>query len=354
MAEWAVIADRIALYTHNNADSLLLGRVGSFQVVVAKSNGYREGDIVVFAPERSILPEEIRDHYTNSETGISYLKGTNHDRVQRVRLRGEYSDGVTIDPEWVCKKIGVDSTEDIPRERDLSELLGIEKYEAPIPAHMSGEVARLDTVALNVRHWYHHDVEHFGIYANEFVDGEEVMVTEKIHGSQFVGYRSSEGVCVVTSKGNSGKELVLKESEDNWYWQVAHHSNIFDILANDYPESNMQIFGEGIPIQKGFFYGQTKPTLRIFRVIENNKEVKREAWSDSLKELGVPVLFTGRLDKSSVAMYAKGMENVSGKSLHIREGIVLSPMVPRRSSKGFALYLKIINPKFKDSDEFIS
>ena len=161
MAEWRVVADPIRLFPHPNADALLLGRVGLFQVVVTQSNEYRDGDVVIFAPARSVLPEDLRPQYINSETGISYLAGPNHDRVKRVRLRGEYSDGVTIDPVWVTQKLGVPLA-DIPLNTDLAEALGIMKYESPIPAHMAGGVT-----PLTVPQWHHHDVEAFGIYQFE-------------------------------------------------------------------------------------------------------------------------------------------------------------------------------------------
>ena len=35
-------------------------------------------------------------------------------------------------------------------------------------------------------------------------------------------------------------------------------------------------------------------------------------------------------------------------------GEIGAPAIARRSSEGFALYLKVINHKFKDSEEFVS
>lgn len=349
MAQWQVVADRITLYPHPNADSLLLGRVGSFQVVVAQSNGYHDGEVVVFAPERSVLPEDLRLYYTNSETGVSYLAGPEHDRVKRVRLRGEYSEGVTIDPAWVVQRLGVSSLDEVPLDVDLSKALGIVKYEPPIPVHMAGDVE-----PLNERHWHQHDVELLGIYAEELRAGEEVVVTEKIHGSQTVWYGDGDGTEIVTSKGFSSKGLALKPSNTNVYWRAVRQVGLRDLVQHVYPGRTVQVFGEVIPVQKGFTYGQTAPTLRLFRLLVDGHEVPVTEVPEPLRVHWAPILFIGPYDRAMVAEFAKGMEQVSGKSLHIREGVVVSPAVPRRASRGFALYLKIINPKFKDSEEFVS
>lgn len=349
MAEWAVIADRIALFSHPNADALLLGRVGHFQVVVAKSNDYQDGDIVVFAPERSVLPEDLRAHYVNSETGLSYLTGSDHDRVQRVRLRGEYSEGVTIDGAWVLAKLGLFSVDQIPLDTDLSAVLGITKYEPPIPMHMAGDVE-----PLQITQWHQHDVEQWGIYAEEFQVGEMVNVTEKLHGSQTIVYVGADGSEIITSKGLSGKGLVLKPSETNVYWQAVRNLNLFARLRDHFPGQDVQAFGEVIPVQKGFSYGQTRPVLRLFRVVVDGRELASAEIPSALWPEWVPTLYAGPFDRETITSLAKGMEQVSGRNLHIREGIVISPAIPRRASKGFPLYLKVINPKFKDSEEFVS
>jgi hypothetical protein len=38
---------------------------------------------------------------------------------------------------------------------------------------------------------------------------------------------------------------------------------------------------------------------------------------------------------------------VSGKELHIREGVVVTPVVPRNDSEGHGLAVKFLNSKFK-------
>ena len=69
----------------------MLGRVGSYQVVVQKGL-YNDGDEVVFAPEKSVLTGQIKSEFEK------YLVGPNKDRVKAVRLRGEISSGIIVPP----------------------------------------------------------------------------------------------------------------------------------------------------------------------------------------------------------------------------------------------------------------
>ena len=71
-----------------------------------------------------------------------------------------------------------------------------------------------------------------------------------------------------------------------------------------------------------------------------------------LSEHWVPTLYRGKLDNIDLQKEAKGVERVSGHGLHIKEGIVVSPVKARRNIKGQPLNLKVINPKYKDEDGF--
>ena len=270
MATWKVIADRITILPHPNADGLDLAKVGPFQLVVAKSNGYKDGDIVVFAPERSELPDDVKGSYVNSETGISYLSGPEQNRVKRVRLRGEYSEGVTIDRAYVEAKLGTQMA-GLPLNEDLSEALGITKYEPPIPASMAGEIVPIDVTA----QWREHDVEQFRLYATEFRPGEEVVATEKVHGSQGVFLRNGDGRLFATSKGFAHRQQGIAESTGNIYWRAARATGLFDRIEATpaFQGRSVQVFTEVYPCQgAGFMYGATEPTLRAYRVVVEGDE----------------------------------------------------------------------------------
>ena len=59
-------------------------------------------------------------------------------------------------------------------------------------------------------------------------------------------------------------------------------------------------------------------------------------------------------NEEPVIASSKGMEGVSGKKLHIKEGVVVEPIYPRQSRSGKELIVKVINPKYKGDDDDMS
>jgi RNA ligase (TIGR02306 family) len=362
MSNFKVSKQKISLFTHPNADSLSLGKVGSYQVVVQKGL-YNDGDEVVFAPEKSVLTGQIKTEFEK------YLVGPNQDRVKSVRLRGEISSGIII-PRHL-----VPDFDNVPIDEDISELVGITKYEPPIPAQLAGKVKSFDMPFIG-----HHDCEHAGVYVNELVDGERVVISEKVHGSQFIlAHNVTDGSTIISSKGLLKKGLTLDEEDTNFYWRAAKNDGIVDKIRSNWTEGIVQVFGEGIPIQSGYTYGQTDPTVRIFDVRVNGVSIPYDQVPEDFRNLWVPVIFDGtlNLEKKEVVIYSdpekgihktktdyllpkeivdmcKGNETVSGKSLHIREGVVLRPYVDRLANDGTQIRLKIINPAYKESGEEIN
>jgi len=362
MSNWKVSKEKINLFIHPNADSLELGKVGSYQVVVQKGL-YKDGDEVVFAPEKSILTGQIKAEFEK------YLVGPDKDRVKAVRLRGEISTGIIIPPFLIPNmsefEVGVDVSED----------LGITHYEPPIPTQLAGKVK-----SYNMQNVGSHDCEHANVYVNDLVDGERVVITEKVHGSQFIlAHDLGVNETIVSSKGLLKRGLTIEDSDDNTYWIAAKNDLIVDKIKTNWNEGVVQIFGEVVPVQSGYSYGQTKATSKIFDIRLDGVSIPYDQVPDEFKSMWVPVVYDGllKLDSKEVVIYedvqngirktrtdyilpkevidlSKGKELVSGKEVHIREGVVLAPYIDRRAKDGTRLRLKIINPAYRETGEEIN
>jgi RNA ligase (TIGR02306 family) len=121
----------------------------------------------------------------------------------------------------------------------------------------------------------------------------------------------------------------------------------------------VQIFGEVLPVQGGnWTYGldPNKPEIRIFDARVDGKS--SHSLRDMLMDLWVPIIIVAEHGsiKDCLHEFCAGMECVSGKSLRIREGIVMRPVVDRYASDGTRLMVKIINPAYakKETGEEIS
>lgn len=324
MSNWKVSKQKIAIFPHPNADNLSLGRVGTYQVVIQKGI-YNDNDEVIFAPEKSILSGTLKSEYEK------YLSGPNKDRIKSVRLRGEISSGIIIPRNFFP------DFDSIPIDVDISDKLGITQYEPVIPANLAGIVKKFDIPFIG-----HHDCEHAGVYVNDLIDGERIVITSKIHGSQFILAHDIENDnTIVSSKGNLKRGLAIEYSENNTYWQAAKNDNIISKIKSNWNSGIVQIFGEVIPVQSGYTYGQTKATTRIFDIRFNGVSIPYDIVPEDFKKIWVPVVFDDNLflDKKEVVVYsdpergihktkidyhlpkfiqelAEVKERISGKELH--------------------------------------
>src|SRR5574343_1336201 len=103
--------------------------------------------------------------------------------------------------------------------QDVKDMLEIIKYEPEIPTSMAGEVCNIGS-----ENTINYDIENLKKYPDVLVEGEEVVVTEKLHGTFcMIGYVPGlnhpeimyEGDVFVASKGLGAKGLVFKDNEKN-------------------------------------------------------------------------------------------------------------------------------------------
>ena len=79
--------------------------------------------------------------------------------------------------------------------------------------------------------------------------------------------------------------------------------------------------------------------------------------SDILDNLTVPFFGEFAFSKNNIQKYislAEGKETVSGKELHIKEGVVIAPAIPRKGKDGGWVSMKILNSKYKNTGEELS
>lgn len=359
MSQFKVSKEKIELFTHNNADSLMIGKVGTYQVVVQKGL-YNDGDEVVFAPEKSILTGEIKTEFEK------YLSGPNKDRIKGVRLRGEISSGIIV-PKHLLPDIS-----EFKVGEDISELLGITKYEPPVPTQLAGKVKSFDMPHIGT-----HDCEHVGVYVNDLINGERVVISQKLHGSQAIlAHNVNENETIISSKGLLKSGLVIEESDENTYWIAFKNDGVVDKIRKSFKSGIVQVFGEVIPVQKGHSYGQTKPTIRIFDIRLDSESIPYDLVPEDFKPLWVPIVFDGelKLDEKEIVVYSdpeKGIhktkidymipkwiynlaetkERVSGIEIHWSEGLVIRPYIDRNAKDGTKLRLKVISKFYKETGE---
>ena len=348
MSTFEVKIETLTVFPHPNADRLDLAQVGLYNTVVGKDT-WKTGDKALYIPEYAVLPA-----YLIEALGLEgKLAGSKNDRVKPVRLRGELSQGLVAP----LSLLPADALERLGDDANFADELEITKWEPAIPISMSGEVEG----NYGLVGWI--DIENIKKYPDMFTEGEEVIVDEKIHGTAtlttFVNPLSEDREILVSSKGLGEKKFVLKESDGNLYWRVVRDYNLVNLAETvathysayegNFDEENdvathakvtrVAIFGETFGKVQDLDYGYVGNDLgfRVFDIfIEfinengtqgrwlNASEVEVEAKLANVPL--VPRLYAGPFSIGKIKELASGKEQVSGKELHIREGVVVRPL----------------------------
>jgi RNA ligase (TIGR02306 family) len=329
MSTLRVTAEILTVHEHPNADALELAQVGLYRAVVAKG-AYRTGDAAVYIPEQAVLPDELIE-----ELGLTgRLAGARSNRVKAVRLRGELSQGIVCRPKALA---GVDLVRAAAERTDFAELLGITKWVPPVPPMMSGEVEP----APGLLPWL--EIENIRRHPDVFTAGEPVVLTEKVHGSAcLLTYHAEDGRVEVSSKGFGARSLALKEDERNLYWRAVRHHGVAEAaarLAGRLGARRVGVFGEvyGDGVQDLTYGADARRDTLGYAVFDVAAEIDGTVrWLDPAGLLDgelplVPRLYEGPYDIDTVLAYASGRETVSGRELHLREGVVIRPVVERYS-----------------------
>ncbi|MFJ9444193.1 RNA ligase (ATP) [Kitasatospora sp. NPDC101235] len=329
MSTLRVTAEKLIILEHPNADALELAQVGLYRAVVAKGM-YRTGDHAVYIPEQSVLPEQLIE-----ELGLTgKLAGAQANRVKAVRLRGELSQGIVCRPVALA---GTDLAAAAERGEDFAELLGVVKWQQPVPTSMSGDVVS----APDLLPWV--DIENLKRYPDAFEPGEPVVLTEKLHGSCcLVTYLAATGEVQVSSKGIGAQGLALAEDVRNLYWRAVRAYDIPAVaarLAERLGAERVGIFGEvfGEGVQDLGYGASARAERPGYAAFDVSALVDGQLnWLSAAELLDgevplVPELWRGPFDPETVLGFARGKETVSGRELHLREGVVVRPVTERWS-----------------------
>ena len=386
MAEFEVNVVKIDdVIEHPDADRLTIVKIGGYNCIANKKEDgswrYQASDLVVYIPEQAVVPESLLKelNFWDEEKGKGILAGSKGDRVKAIKLRGIFSQGILMPVKQQMFGVGITDkyeTRYFIREteveigQDVSEILGIKKYEPPIPTQMAGQCWNASGMTLKF------DIENIQKHNEIFEEDEEVFVTEKLHGtwtcmgiSRQVG--SDTWHKIVTSKGMSAKGLAFKdneENESNLYMRMLKATE--DENGNDVLERIMQMngdsndpvyllgetFGRGV---QDLAYGEMQPTFRGFDIYVGHPGQGRYMGPDEKKTMFeylnipmVPELYRGPFSMEKMEELRDG-QDFSGSN--IREGIVILPVEERRDDTIGRVQLKFVSPKYlmrKDGTEF--
>lgn len=336
-----------AIEEHPDKETTELGivRVYDYQLVVNKKM-WKVGDIAVY-----IFPDTMvkvsRPEFTFL---MSQSKPKPQERIKAKRLRGTWSEGLLIQ-----------APEGFKPGDNCWEYLELERYEPTIKSQRGGigvdstfgTGGSFEAWPENVPQPAKFGLENFKKFNRIFDDGEKVVITEKIHGSnsyyfwhdgrmycashsglrnQFKKKPIFEEIEVELEDGTKQprKKLIewqtTEEEDPNIWWQVLKQQPFIEEICKANPDWVLfgEVFGQ---VQGGFEYGAKSSQLffRAFNVWKKS-EHKFMTAEDFLKEVSadhrVPLLYKGPYSKEVVAAHTDGKTTFPGAN-HIREGCVV-------------------------------
>jgi RNA ligase (TIGR02306 family) len=260
----------------NGADAILCAKVLGWECVVKKSE-FQVGDRCVYFEIDSVLPIAQWNDHLRKEEGKKL-------RVRTIRLRGQLSQGLAM-------PLSIIPLGEYEVGQDVTQLVGVEKYEAVVPAHLSG-MAKGNFPA------FLHKTDETRLQSEPRVLDEAIskglvlIGTLKMDGTSFTAYRRDDefGVC--------SRNLDLKETEGNAHWRMARKLKLEEILRNE--PRNLSIQGEicGPSIQANRL-GLSESKLYLFNLfdIDTGKYLSHNELSVFAKKHGLNVVPTvHRLD----------------------------------------------------------
>jgi len=374
MSQFSVEVVRIAKIEKNpNADSLSITEALG-NPVQFRTPDYGVGSKAVYVPIDSMVPVNRPEFAFLANKD----KPKEYERIKAKKLRGVFSCGLLLPvparPEWQQKisrlTLGfLYAPYDVGD--DLAEVLGVKKFEE----EEDDEPDTSTSLSRLYRKWKwklfgkkssgpkeprgrvsdkgpfpHYEIENVRRYKEALIEGEQVVIFEKLHGCQFRAgwvdgewkiashrrYRNPDDTNPTNHWGSVARSLKLKERLDAFKDHVVY-GEVFGVSET------------GKPIQD-LTYGATEPTLKIFDVyfIPSRRWFNADEIIEFANSIGIgtpPVLYRG--DWKGVDYHAPTLETKSKLCpANIMEGGVIRPVLERSELKLGRVVLKLVTQNY--------
>lgn len=265
---------------------------------------YRAGNKVMFIPPESVLPFELGEL-------LKITKYLSKGRVRVAKFRGNRSEGLIVDYGKVEPYLPyIMKWEDLPSIRMTGDMLS--------PAEVSIDFIKF------------YQMPNILNEPDTFAIGENMVHSEKIHGTNLRCGKLKHPVSEEYQLYVGSHNIVLKESEENLYWQV-----VKDKLAKRLPEGIVffgEIYGRGI---QHLHYDCKQPSIRLFAAIDRGEYLSVRHFLEVCVEYGLPHVVMHPIVFESIEQirYLADSPSELTKS-HMREGVVLVSLEhPERMAK---------------------
>jgi len=322
------------------ADAIECATIEGWTVVVKKGE-FRPGDLCVYFEIDSFLPLSD-DRFSFLASNRITWEGKEGVRLRTIKLRGQISQGLVLPlcdfPEIDKVRCAHEGSDAELRGLDFSGEINVEKWEAPIPVNLAGEVegALPSFIAKTDQERIQNLPE---LLINVGSDSDDLYeVTVKLDGSSMSVFHNGgkAGVC--------GRNWEYRETATNSLWRIARRDGLIEALGKLGRNIALQgeIIGEGIQGNPEKIKGQEFRLFDIFDIDSFSyfgRDARREIVI-ALIEAGATLREVPFLGDVSLSRFEGEMSKIlafaEGPSLNpatTREGVVFKRLDGRQSFK---------------------
>lgn len=307
-----------------NAEAIEKAAVLGWSVVV-KNSEFKIGGLCVYIEIDSILP---------SKPEFSFLE-KNKFRIRTIRLRGQISQGI-------CFPLSILPAGNYSVGQDVTETLGIIKYEAPIPAHLTGKI--IGPFPTFIPKTDETRIQSCPQILSRHQD-KEFYVTEKVDGTSMTVFVKDENLYVCSRK------LCLAKDAGNTLWKISESLDLEKKLKDSGQKYALQgeLVGEDIQQNVLKIKGQKLFIFNVYDFINGSyldwESAKRTVSSWNLET--VPMVneayrLPQTVDEIVDFAIRKSIVNPAAWS----EGLVFRPKTETYDEDLGRLSFKVVNPEF--------
>ncbi len=332
MSEHRVDIVPVILEKHPNADSLSIVRVGEYVCVARTEDWIGKNKAAYVEPDYMVPSDRDEFKFLGASLKEQENNGVKGYRIKAKRLRGVMSMGL-LAPCPTGAEIG----------DNVIDRFGIARYEPPIRCCGTnpGSTPGVDATGAPPGVYYKYDIENGYKYCQQMIDGEEVVVTEKVHGA-------NGRYCFLDGQMNcSSRTEWKKESEGNLWWKaLANHPEL-----RTFCEANpgVCVYGEIYGQVQNLKYGLNQVKFVAFDLLRAGRWIPHDEAHELGKDLPwVPVLYRGPYVKETIFALADGDSVVASwrGAKQIREGIVIKPVVERSCHALPRVQIKLVSNEY--------
>lgn len=303
------------------ADRIQAYRINGWWVVGQKGE-YSEGDLVVFCEVDSWIPTDLAPFLSKGKEPKEF-EGIKGERLRTIRLKKQLSQGLIL-PFSILPAIVHHNGTNTSEGADVTEILGIKKWEKPINPQLAGMMKGNFPSFIPKT-----DQERIQNISQQTIDswiqqGLTWEVTEKLHGSSMTVYfnQGDYGVC--------SRNVDLKFDMNNTFWKIAVETQVltrmmqYCMVGRRNLAIQGELIGEGI---NGNQYGLCGHEFRIFDIFDIDKQeylspTDRSCLVERFEEVPMyaPAMYLQEgTTSSAILALAEGKSDLNGSE---REGLV--------------------------------